>query len=318
MKNTIIAHDKYAKALTTLTAFATAELQQFMVFLIEISRVGKTTLLLELLKRLPSEFRSKVIRFECPPKMTAQFTIKPFLLRYLEHLGDPFSVLRPKSYQRMKNDELINLITQRIKQKGIRLVVIDEADLFVTVRGHAQAYENLQFLKSLVNISGIPHVFAGTPPLAEFLSMEGQIINRSHVIKLSPYNLNDRTHQKIFLQILSRFEKELQLPLSVELKQNPEVLFSATNGCIGALKELLVRIEVLALAHDQKAITEPLIKTFGFHDPDNLRKDEIEDFHKWKPSAKKSPTPPKTPKKSRNRGKPGQRNNPIDEVGGEI
>jgi hypothetical protein len=271
-------HDKYDKALKSLLALVNANLPQFMIFLIGVSRVGKTTLLEDLIKGL-SIWKEMVLRFEAPPKMTTQFTFKPFLLRYLEQLGDPFVDPMIRSYKRMKNYELIQLIVKRIRQRGIRLVIIDEADLFVSVRGASQAYENLQFLKSLVNITGIPHLFAGTPELGEFLSMEGQVINRSHVVSLSPYNPENKAHVKIFLQTLREFEKGLSTPVCLELKNEPTALFQATNGCIGALKELLVRMDAMAIAHDQPIISAELIERFGYYDPDEVRREEIEEFH---------------------------------------
>ena len=324
MKNNIINHDKYAKALKSLAALSTANLPQFMVFLIGVSRVGKSTILLDLLNHLPKEFQNKVIRFEAPPKMTSQFTFKPFLLRYLEHLGDPFSKYKPTSYKRKTNDELISLITRRIKQQGIRLIIIDEADLFVTVRGESQAYENLLFLKSLVNITGVTHVFAGTPPLAEFLSMEGQVINRSHVIRLHPYDISNTTHTKIFCQILREFESSLEIPLSAELKQNPSLLFAQTNGCVGALKELLTRLQALASMHKQKEISRKFLELFGYYDPDSLREEEIADFLHPQEKAKDNPAPPKwhsrrsDPSHKGRKLRPGKRKNPIDNVGDQI
>jgi hypothetical protein len=332
MKNKIYQHDKYVKAFKSIRALVTADLGQFMIFLIGVSRVGKTTLQEDLLKSLPRDWDGKVVRFEAPPKMTAQFSIRPFLLRYLEHIGDPFSALRVRSYARMKTHELIELIVRRIRQKGVKLVIVDESDLFVTVRGDAQAYENLQFLKSLVNITGIPHLFAGTPPLAEFLAMEGQVINRSHVVRLTPYNYDNDEHVKIYLQVLKKFEKSLTVPLNQELKKDPIVLFQATNGCIGALKELLVRMEAMAIAHEQDTISAQLISTFGFYDPNNIRAEEIEEFNNLSTSnkseqsvsTKPEPNPNKEATKERkwhrkpSRRKPGQRKSHADKVGGAL
>jgi len=323
-------HANYHRALKTLMALVKADLSQFMIFIIGVSRVGKSTLQRDLIHHLPKEWREKIIRFEAPPKMTSQFTFKPFLLRYLDQLGDPFCMLQLRSYKRMRNHELIDMIVKRIKQKGIRLVIIDEADLFVSVRGLAQAYENLQFLKSLVNITGIPHVFAGTPDLGEFLSMEGQVINRSHVVKLAPYSYENDTHVKIFLQALNVFEKKIQVPISKSLKKDPKLLFKVTNGCIGALKELLVRMEAMAIGHDQDEISPALIEMFGYYDPDDVREEEILDFYgKNTPSKSKKENFGRetlrrcrksnwTKSGAKHRRKPGKRKHPIDEIGTDL
>jgi hypothetical protein len=322
-------HDKYNKALKSLLALVKADLPQFMIYLIGVSRVGKTTLQKDLLKHLPSDWFEKVLRFEAPPKMTTQFTFKPFLLRYLEQLGDPFVEAMIRSYKRATNYELIELIVKRIEKKGIRLVIIDEADLFVTARGDAQAYENLQFLKSLVNVTGIPHIFAGTPELGEFLSMEGQVINRSHVITLAPYSGTNKTHVSIFLQALREFEKDLETPVCEKLKEDPVAIFKATNGCVGALKELLIRMDAMAIGHEQPTITSELIERFGFFDPDNVRQGEIEEFHSSNNNPVtdplKNPSGPGKKKKgewhkgnSRRKRHPGRRKPSSDQVGQDI
>jgi len=321
-------HDKYNKALTTLLALVKADLPQFMIYIIGVSRVGKTTLQKDLIRELSGEWRQKIIRFEAPPKMTTQFTFKPFLLRYLAHLGDPFALNVNRSYRRMKNNELVDLIVKRIKQFGIKLVIIDEADLFVSARGLSQAYENLQFLKSLVNITEIPHIFAGTPELGEFLAMEGQVINRSHVVQLAPYSLKNSTHVGIFLQILAEFEKDLSIPVATDLKKRPVILFEATNGCVGALKELLVRMEALALAHGLKEISAQLIELFGYYDPANVRSEEIDEFYTSNSASTAKGVPSESLRNSRKREwkksnpkprrRPGRRKSPRDEVGGDL
>ena len=300
-----------------------------MIYLIGVSRVGKTTLQEDLIRHLPNDWKQSVVRFEAPPKMTNQFTFKPLLLRYLEQLGDPFVEAMIRSYKRATNYELIQLIVKRIEKKRIRLVIIDEADIFASVRSDSQAYENLQFLKSLVNVTRVPHIFAGTPELGEFLSMEGQVINRSHVITLAPYNGTNKTHVSIFLQALREFEKDLETPVCEKLKEDPAALFKATNGCVGALKELLIRMDAMAIGHEQPTISSELIERFGFFDPDDVRQEEIEEFHSTnnKPVADplKNPSDPGKKKKrewhkgkSRRKRRPGRRKPSSDQVGEDL
>lgn len=324
MKREIYPHDKYIKARNSILAVLGADLTQFMIFIIGVSRVGKTTIQEDVIRRVPASWEGKVVRFEAPPKMTPQFTFKPFLLRYLEHLGDPFSVLGNTSYKRMTNYDLIDLIVRRIRQKGVKLVMVDEADLFVTVRGQAQAFENLQFLKSLVNITGIPHIFAGTPALAEFLSMEGQVINRSHVVRLAPYSYHNAEHVKIFIQILNQFEKATETPMDPKLKVDPAVLFKVTNGCVGALRELLIRMDAIARMNKLKLITAELIENFGYDDPDGVRDDEVVLFNQQagkqvkvgsKAKGRKCASPKETKSK---RPRPGTRKSHDDKVGGDL
>lgn len=317
MKQTIYLHDKYLKALNSILAVLGADLTQFMIFIIGVSRVGKTTIQHDLMQRVPASWQGKIVRFEAPPKMTSQFTFKPFLLRYLEHLGDPFSVLSNTSYKRMTNYNLIDLIVQRIRQKDVKLVIIDEADLFVTVRGQAQAFENLQFLKSLVNITGIPHIFAGTPALGEFLSMEAQVINRSHVVRLSPYSYHIPEHVKIFIQILNEFERSIETPIDPELKTTPALLFQVTSGCVGALWELLMRMDAIAKINNLKVITSKLIEKFGYYDPDNIREEEVNLFNSQAPTMPMQVGKP-SKKQSPKRPRPGTRKRHDDKVGGDL
>lgn len=313
------------KALNSILAVLGTDLTQFMIFIIGVSRVGKTTILHDLVRRIPASWRGKVVRFEAPPKMTAQFTFKPFLLRYLEYLGDPFSVLGNASYKRMTNYQLIDLIVRRVRQKDVKLVIVDEADLFVTVRGQAQAFENLQFLKSLVNITGIPHIFAGTPALGNFLSMEGQVINRSHVVRLAPYSYENDAHVKIFIQVLNEFEGAIETPVDVDLKVNPVVLFKATNGCVGALRELLVRMDAIARQNNLEMISAQLIEHYGYYDPDDVRRDEVTLFNNQQAVKLAREVPERqgkrsvaSKKKSPKRPRPGTRKRHDDVVGGDL
>lgn len=314
-------HDKYVKAMSSIKAALRAQLSQMMLFLIGASRVGKTTLIRELLDQLPEGYEGKVIHFEAPPKMTSSFTFKPYLLTCLRHLGDPFAALKTNSYSRMTNFDLMDLIVARIRQHGVRLVIVDEADVFASSRSGAQNYENLQFLKSIVNLTGVPHLFVGTPVLGNFMTMEAQVVNRSHVVRLAPYDAENPNHVKIFMQLALDFEKELLVPIDISVKANPYYLFEATNGCVGALKEMLQKLQLVALEHELPTITGPLIQNFSFYDPNEIRKEEIQHFYKKKkakpPKKQKDDAKAKGGGKAKKSHKPGRRINPEDEVGGD-
>ncbi len=322
MENNVYPHDNFVKARRCILASLRTGLVQMMIFLIGVSRVGKTKLLEDLPEHLPDSYDGKVVFFEVPAKSSITYTNKPFLVDYLICLGDVFAGSSSRSYSKMTNHELIQLIVRRVKQCGIKLVIVDEANRFVDKLGYTQVYENLQFLKSLTNLTGIPHIFAGTPTLGQFLGLEGQIINRAHVVRLAPYNSGKGGDIKKFKQVLNEFEKEIEVPIHPALKANPVALFNATNGCVGAIRELLIKLNSHAIEFEQEAITAELLGLSGFYDPDTVRKEEIELFYKQSKhhlvnddtSKKKSKTKTQPGAKSKRR-RPGVRKNPVDKVG---
>ncbi|MDQ8180370.1 ATP-binding protein [Pelagicoccus sp. SDUM812005] len=280
-----------------------------MIFLVGVSRVGKTTLAREIYDDYNNR-GPNAIYFNCPPRQTNFFTYKPFLVSYLKALGDPFAESRVR--ERTTQDLSLKLITKRIKEQNVKLVIIDEADLFISLESTRQTYANLQFLKNLMNITQVPHMFVGTGHLTKIIALDGQVINRSHVLHFKPYSAHNEKERKVFSQALTAFLKETSLELCEDLRKDAQHIFDATNGCIGALKELLVRCEAVASEFEISTVTKELIKQVNPVDPYNQRPQEIDEVRSF---FARSRAPDQRKESSKGSRRPGKRKKPEDELG---
>lgn len=86
----------------------------------------------------------------------------------------------------------------------------------------------------------------GTYDLLAFRNLNGQLSRRSIDVHLSRYGADDSEDRQIFINVVRSFEKELPFDDQPDLVSNWEFLYERSLGCIGVLKEWLVRAATLA------------------------------------------------------------------------
>ena len=117
----------------------------------------------------------------------------------------------------------------------------------------AKLLEQLDWIKSMTNVTEVLHILLGTYDLLAFRNLSGQSSRRSMDIQFARYQFpqeqDRRDFQGVFLALLQ------QVPLDVEvetLMQHWIYLYERSIGCVGILKDWLGRAVATAL-HDGRS-----------------------------------------------------------------
>jgi hypothetical protein len=119
--------------------------------------------------------------------------------------------------------------------------MLDEARHLAAVGSGRRLSDQLDVVKSIANCTGTVHVLLGTYGLLAFRNLSAQLSRRSVDIHFSRYRADDPEDRKIFLSVLRSFEQQLPLSEPPELVKDWEYLYERSIGCVGVLKDWLVR-----------------------------------------------------------------------------
>src|SRR5712691_7335294 len=83
-------------------------------------------------------------------------------------------------------------------RRGVRAVVIDEAQHLMQVASGAKLLDQLDWIKSMTNMTGVVHVLVGTYDLLNFRNLSGQAARRGHDIHFPRYQFQHEADRKAF------------------------------------------------------------------------------------------------------------------------
>jgi hypothetical protein len=133
--------------------------------------------------------------------------------------------------------------------------MLDEARHLAAVGSGRRLSDQLDVVKSIANCTGTVHVLLGTYGLLAFLNLSAQLSRRSVDIHFSRYRADDPEDRKIFLSVLRSFEQQLPLSEPPELVKDWEYLYERSIGCVGVLKDWLVRALVGVFRRNATVLT---------------------------------------------------------------
>ena len=243
--------------LLTLTAPATGT---DIVLLVGPSGVGKSETVATARKRLLSRFEAAmqadpglipVVVAEAPASGELQFSWRIFYTKIGEALREPLpdrkrlTVVEDGRWsQRPAGSTVAALrmaIEKALRQRGARLLVIDEAAHLLSDPRPAKLLAHMDALKSLANVSGITLALVGSYDLYSLVCLNGQLARRSAVIHLSRYRSGNKTDEECFRRVLIELQKWLPIAQPPDLTPFSRHLQDACVGCVGTLKETLTR-----------------------------------------------------------------------------
>lgn len=270
------------------------------------SGVGKTTLQKHLLSLYPRTEDGRVLDLghgltatcdEVPAlciRLRSQPTAKIITRNLLAAIGDPRA--RHGGYE-----ELAARLAHFVKQCGVRVIFIDEAQRAVDRDGVVRRHDIAELLKDLHDETGVSICLLGMGRTKALFEDDAQIARLwSNELPLAPYGWGDPAKRgrrgdeaRIFMGILKAYADRLPVPLDVELNvSNPEIaqrFYFVTRGVIGYLKKLLIGATKVAESLGAGTIgysilSEALSKEFLSFDIDpSLRVDPF--VPQWEPCA---------------------------------
>ena len=135
--------------------------------------------------------------------------------------------------------------------------MLDEAQHLARVGPGRRLSDQLDVVKSIANCTKTVHVLLGTYGLLAFRNLSAQLSRRSLDIHFARYRAENIEDRMVFLTILRSFEQQLPLAEPPELVKEWEYLYERSIGCVGVLKEWLLRALTAVVRRGDSALTLP-------------------------------------------------------------
>jgi DNA polymerase III delta prime subunit len=158
---------------------------------------------------------------------------------------------RTKTAQFNDSPELRQALEEAIAKRGVKAVILDEAQHLMKIgsgRGAGKLLDQLDWIKSMTNVTGVLHVLIGTYELLNFRNLSGQASRRGLDLHFPRYLYQNERDRQDFQAVLLAMLK--QVPLNVdlpELMQHWLYFYERSLGCVGVLKDWLIRAVAAAL-----------------------------------------------------------------------
>ena len=138
-----------------------------------------------------------------------------------------------------------------LRARGVRLVVIDEAQHITETRGGQALARHLDVIKISVDASEITFLLVGTYALRALILPNGQLGRRTKTVHFRTYHPDSdgdfEAFRCILLQLIGALPLEDPGTSIAQFDPHVEEILFYTAGCVGVLKEWLLAALVLAL-----------------------------------------------------------------------
>jgi hypothetical protein len=150
---------------------------------------------------------------------------------------------------------------QALRYRRPSVVFVDEAQHLARVASGRRLSDQLDVIKTIANRTGTVHVLLGTYELLAFRNLSAQLSRRCLDLHFQRYRADSAAERQIFQSVLLTFQK--QLPFESEgsdLIRMWEFLYERSVGCVGILKEWLVRASVRSIRHGAAVLTREYLE----------------------------------------------------------
>ena len=253
-------------------------IEPLLIFIFGPTGVGKSTLVTDLQRRLIEKYRPEMeanpgrfayVSVEVPaPDTATAFSWRAYYADILVALEDPLinkKVNYPMGGIRRGDDGKIVMNTgtttaalsramvQALKLRKPGAVILDEAEHLLEVSGGKRFLDHLKLLRSIANLTRIPHILVGTYGLLDFMDLNETLRRRSKKVHMPRYDAERKEDQRAFNLVVAKFQGKL--PCSCNLLAHSDYLFEGSIGCIGLLKVWLSAAVSTVLRENRVAMT---------------------------------------------------------------
>ena len=238
--------------------------------------VGKTTLRFKVEQTLTMDMlpdltedsaRLPVVSVECVAPESGSFNWRDHFQRLLLQMNEPLADrkrdLRASGStgqiyvpgKKAAGSEYRHAAEQALRFRRPAAVLLDEAQHLGRVGSGRRLSDQLDVIKSLANRTGTLHVLFGTYELLAFRNLSAQLSRRSIDIHFPRYRADNRKDRETFQNVLRSFEQQIPLSEPPKLLQDWEFLYERSIGCVGVLKDWLVRSLAAVLRRNASVLT---------------------------------------------------------------
>jgi hypothetical protein len=263
-KDFAVAHTLLVETKDRLLEAITESAPNSLIIVSGPTGVGKTTLLAkirQLLSARPPEDATPdpawlpVVSMEATPPESHRFSWRSHFKRLLLAMDEPLvdhkrrmgavdktaHTMPPFPNDRGATADYHYAVEQALRHRRPRAVLIDEAQHLFALASGRSLEDQLNVLKSLANRSNTVHVLCGTYELLRVRNLSGQLSRRSIDIHFSRYDVAKASDRRTFAKILQTFGEQMPLRETPDLVKVWEYLYERSIGCVGILKDWLVK-----------------------------------------------------------------------------
>jgi hypothetical protein len=152
--------------------------------------------------------------------------------------------------------ELRHALEEALVRRGVRAVIVDEAQHLMKVASGAKLLDQLDWIKSMTNMTNVVHVLVGTYDLLDFRNLNGQAARRGHDLHFPRYQFQHEADRKAFQGALHALLQQIPLDMDIQdLMNHWYYFYERSIGCVGVLKDWLVRAVANSLRADIRTLT---------------------------------------------------------------
>src|SRR5215469_16482225 len=282
-RNFTMAHPRLVEARDKLVDAIDGAAPGSLVLVLGPTGVGKTTLRMKVENLLMQQMaaamaadpgRLPFVSTEVVPPDSGRFRWRDYFSRLLAAMNEPlidFKTLRSADRTGVLNTppssvggrELGYAVEQALRYRRPPVVFVDEAQHLARIASGRRLSDQLDVIKSIANRTETVHVLLGTYELLAFRNLSAQLSRRSIDLHFQRYRVESAEDRQVFRSVLLTFQKQLPFAeVEMNLMATWEFLYERSIGCVGILKEWLMRACVRAIKHGAVTLSpEHLEKT---------------------------------------------------------
>lgn len=285
----VVAHPLLVNAYEQLQTLIREPAGVSLVFVFGPTGVGKSTLCQRLEEKIteralsesgPNPGRISVVCVEAVAPETGNFNWKDFYHRALDACHEPLIEQKLDAVGRNAGSnshislsqtkpsltELSRAFESCLKHRQLDAFIIDEATHLGKVTSGRRQLDQMDKLKSLANLTQTLLILVGTYELLHLTNLNGQLSRRSADIEFSNYRFANPEDVRNYKGVLRTFEQHLPLPSPPDLVTDYGYFYERSLGCVGILKDWLLRSLADALAHDAPTIDRACLERNALSD----------------------------------------------------
>lgn len=267
-----------------------------LIFVVGPTGVGKSTFLARLEQRLIEQAMARmevdpshrpVVNIQAKVPASRDFrwgifytqgllALQEPLLNYKvnPHASEAFERRRSVTPRMMTGDADVLRLSweQAVAHCHPAAILIDEAQHMGQAARNEKLLERLEHLKCLAISTNTVHILVGTYKLLAFRDLNAQLARRSIDIHFPRYQVMEKNERRAFKNVLLAFQRHLPLEEMPDLVSQWESCYTYTAGCVGLLKEWLMKALGEALSTGAKTISPTLL---AHHAPSPARCDQM-------------------------------------------
>jgi DNA polymerase III delta prime subunit len=152
--------------------------------------------------------------------------------------------------------ELCDAYEEELRRQAVRVVIMDEVQHLMLTNDKKHPKDQLNWIKSMTTETSVLHILVGPYELLSFCNLDGQMARRGMEIHFRRYQMENESDCQSFRNALASLLKHIPLHLDPDpLIQRWWYFFEGSLGCIGVLKQWLVRALYRALREGSPQFT---------------------------------------------------------------